>query len=129
MYVLQWLLSIAGSVTVPGVTMRVTSRSISVRPRSRPPICSQMATLCPAATSRAMRNPGHGNADALAHFPAGEHDVQDTRRDFRVVFERLVKISQAEEEDGVREPSLDLEVLAADRGCRFEFGAAFRWRR
>ena len=32
--------------------------------------------------SRVVRNPGHGNADALAHLPAGEHDIQDTRRGF-----------------------------------------------
>ena len=81
------------------------------------------------AVSRVVRDPGHGNADALAHLPAGEHDIQDTRRGFRVVLERLVEISEAEEEDGVRESSLDLEILAANRGRRLERGAALRWRR
>jgi uncharacterized protein YciI len=79
--------------------------------------------------SRMVRNPGHRNADALAHFPAGEHDVQDTCRGFRIVLERLVEISKAEEEDGVRKSLLDLEILAANRWSRLEGGAFLRERR
>ena len=65
-----------------------------------------------------MGDAGHGNADALAHLAAGEHDVQDARRDLRVLLERLVEIAEAKEEDGVGEAALDLEILAADRGRR-----------
>src|SRR5215204_1422141 len=71
-----------------------------------------------------VRNPGHGNADPLTHLPAREHDVQDMRGNFGIAFECLVEISKAEEEDGVREPSLDLEVLTANRRHRFQRGAA-----
>ena len=78
------------------------------------------------AVSRVVRNPGHRNADALAHLSAGEHDVQDPRRGFGIVLERLVEISEAEEEDGVRKSLLDLEILAANRWRRFERGAALR---
>ena len=67
------------------------------------------------AVSRVVRNPGHRNADALAHLSAGEHDVQDPRRGFGIVLERLVEISEAEEEDGVRKSMLDLEILATNR--------------
>ena len=79
--------------------------------------------------SRMVRDPGHGNADALAHLPAGEHDVQDTRRGFRIVLECLVEIPEAKEEDGVRESLFDLEILAANRGHCLERGAALRLRR
>ena len=70
------------------------------------------------AVRRVVWNSGHRNADALAHLPAGEHDVQDARRGFCIVLERLVEISEAEEEDGVRKSLLDLEILAANRWRR-----------
>jgi hypothetical protein len=43
--------SSASSVTVPGVTMRTTSRSIGPLVLPGSPRCSQMATLCPLRTS------------------------------------------------------------------------------
>jgi hypothetical protein len=78
------------------------------------------------AVSRVVRNPRHGDANAFAHLPAGKHDIQDSRRDLRVALERLVKISETEEENGVRESLLDLEILAANRRHRRYRGAAGR---
>ena len=46
--------------------------------------------------SRVVRDPGHGSAGALAHLSAREHDIQHTRRGFRVVLEGLVEIPKAE---------------------------------
>ena len=46
-------LSSASSVTVPGVTMRTTLRSTRPLASAGSPICSQIATDSPSATSRA----------------------------------------------------------------------------
>ncbi|MEA2586221.1 MAG: hypothetical protein QOF33_4306, partial [Thermomicrobiales bacterium] len=58
---------------------------------------------------------GEGDALALAHLAAGEDDVEDLGGDLGVALEGLVEVAEAEEEDRVWEPRLDLEVLAAHR--------------
>jgi hypothetical protein len=58
---------------------------------------------------------GHRHPQPLAHLPAGQDDVEDAGGDPGVVVEGFVEVAEAEEEDGVGEAALDLEVLAAER--------------
>jgi hypothetical protein len=61
-----------------------------------------------------MRDTGEGDADTFAHFAAGEDDIEDAGGDLGVLLEGLVEVAEAEEEDGVGEAALDLQVLTAD---------------
>ena len=74
-------------------------------------------------------NSGQGNAMALAHLAAGEHDIEHAGGDDGVVLEGLVEVAQPKEEDDVGVALLDIEVLAAQRhdplsGRRIAGGAA-----
>jgi hypothetical protein len=50
----------------------------------------------------------------FTEFPRGQGDAQERRRALGVVSERLVKVAQAEQDDGVGMLSLDPLVLLED---------------
>ena len=59
---------------------------------------------------------GEGHAQVLAHRLGGERYLQLAGAELGVLVERLVEVAEAEEDDGVRVASLDVEILASDRG-------------
>ena len=69
--------------------------------------------LSQVAIERVMREARQRHAHALAHRPRGEDDLQLARHELGVLVERLVEVAQPEEDDGLREAALDLQVLAA----------------
>src|SRR5680860_791791 len=56
----------------------------------------------------------HRHPLALAHLPAGEHDVLHIGCNIGVLLECLVKVTEPEEEDGIGKAVLDLVVLTAE---------------
>ena len=64
---------------------------------------------------RVMGNAGQRDTLPLAHFPAGQGDIEQSGGRPGVVFERLVEVPDAEEQDGVRKALFDLEILTPHR--------------
>ena len=71
---------------------------------------------------------GEGHAQVLAHRLRGQRDLELLSYQLSVVVEGLVEIAEAEEDDGVGEAALDLQVLAADRRLRHSGWRLGSWR-
>jgi hypothetical protein len=62
-----------------------------------------------------MRHAGHGDLVGLTAVAAGERQLEQLRRDDRVLPEHLVEIAQAKENDGVGVRALGRRVLLHHR--------------
>ena len=64
-------------------------------------------------------NARHGDLLPFGDVAAGQDDIQFTRSDLGVFVESLVKVSQAEEQNGIRIVLFNIQVLLADGRCVF----------
>ena len=122
--------SSASSVSVPGVTRRMTSRrTTALAPRFRASagssICSQTATRWPRRDQLLQilvggvdRHAAHRDVGALVLAALGERDAEGARGDLGVVEEHLVEIAHPVEEQAIGIGGLDLEVLRHHRRRR-----------
>ena len=101
--------SSAESVSVPGVTMRVTCRSTGPLAVAGSPICSQIATDSPSLhelgevlLDRVTRHARHLDRRAGRGAARGEGDVEQPRGALGVVVEQLVEVAHPVEEQDVR---------------------------
>ncbi len=121
----------AESVSVPGVTMRVTLRSTGPLEAAGSPTCSQMATDSPSFTSLArycstacQGTPAMRIGDARGLAARGEREVEQLRGALGIPVEHLVEVAHAIEEQHVGMLALQGQVLLHHRGVlrrgRFE---------
>ncbi len=114
--------SSSGSLNVPGVTTRVTSR------RTSPLACAGVLDLvadrdleagthqlAEVALERLMRHAAHRRFVFGAALARGERDLENGRRLRRVLVEHLEEVTHAIEQDRVRVLRLHLEVVAQHR--------------
>jgi len=73
---------------------------------------------------RVVRDTAHRDRVLLPLVPRGQRQIEDARHVDGVLVEHLVEVPEAEEDDGVRVPRLDVEVLAHERGGRGGLQAA-----
>ncbi len=87
---------------------------------------SELGQLGQVAAGGVVRNPAHRDGVFLPLVARRERQVEDAGHVDRVFIEHLVEVAEAEEQDGVRIPRLDLEVLAHERRgrARAELGLA-----
>ena len=123
------------SVSVPGVTMRVTLRSTGPLLVAGSPICSQIATDSPEANQlgeilldRVIGHAGHRDRRARRLAARGQRDVEQRRRALRIAVEKLVEIAHAVEHELVRMLRLDAQILLHHRRVRRIGAGGFGWR-
>ena len=76
---------------------------------------AELGQLHQVRPHRVVRDAAHGDGIFLALVARGQREVEDARDVDRVLVEHLVEVAQPEEDDRVRVPRLDVQVLAHQR--------------